>query len=92
MYNYQLAARLTQKKHKWVFCGDHIDCVFSHLVRQLYDTLSPSVLGYFQCAKLMLSVLVEAWGALHGVSVGHVTVVKEETILKRRRKKVRNFG
>ncbi len=70
MYNYQLAARLIQKKHKWVFCGDHINCVFSHLARQLYDTLSPNVLGSFQCAKLMLSVLVEARGVVDVVSVG----------------------
>jgi hypothetical protein len=77
MYNYQLATRLTRKKHKWVFCGDHIDCVFSHLARQLYDTLSPSVLGSFQCEKLMLSVLVEAGGVVDVVSVGLVTIVKE---------------
>ncbi len=92
MYNYQLVARLTRKKHKWVFCGDHIDCVFFHMARQLYDTLSPIVLGSFQCAKLMLSVLVEAGSAVDVVSVGPIIVAKEETILKRRRKKVRNFG
>jgi hypothetical protein len=80
MYSYQLAARLTRKKHKWVFCGDHIDCVFSHMARQLYDTLSPNVLGSFQCAKLMLSVLAEAGGAVDVVNVGHVIVVKEKTI------------
>jgi hypothetical protein len=70
-----------------VFCGDHIDCVFSHLARQLYDTLTPNVLGSFQCAKLT-SVLVEARGAVDVMIVGPITIiVKEKTILKRRRKK-----
>jgi hypothetical protein len=92
MYSYQLVIRLIQKKHKWVFCGDHIDYVFSHPARQLYDTFSPNVLGSFQCAKLMSLVLVEARGAADVVSVGHAIVAKEKIILKRRRKKVRNFG
>jgi hypothetical protein len=70
-----------------VFCGDHIDCVFSHLARQLYDTFTPDVLGSFQYAKLT-SILLEAKGAVDVVSVGLVTiVVKEETIMKRRRKR-----
>ncbi len=70
-----------------MFCGDHIDCIFFHLERQLYDTLTPNVLGSFQCAKLM-SVLVEAGGAMDVMGVGLITVVtKEETIMKRRRKK-----
>jgi len=87
MYSYQLAAKFIQKKHKWVFCGDHIGCVFSHLARQLYDTFTPNVLGSFQCAKLTF-VLLEAKGAVDVVSVGLGTiVVKEETILKRRRKR-----
>ncbi len=74
-------ARLTQKKHKRnMFCGDHMDCVFSHLARQLYATLSPSVLGSFQCANVMLSVLMEARGPVDVMSVGLVIVVKEETI------------
>ncbi len=60
---------------------------FSHLARQLYDTLTPNVLGSFQCAKLMY-VLLEARGAMDVVNVGLVIiVVKEETILKRRRKR-----
>jgi hypothetical protein len=57
------------------------------MARQLYDTLSPIVLGSFQCAKLMLSVLVEACGVVDVVSVGLITVAKEEKILKRRRKR-----
>jgi hypothetical protein len=57
------------------------------MARQLYDTLSPIVLGSFQCAKLMLSVLVEAGGVVDVVSVGLITVAKEERILKRRRKR-----
>jgi hypothetical protein len=70
-----------------VFCGDHIDCVFSHLARQLYDTLSPSVLGYFQYAKLT-SIPVEVGGAMDIMNVGLVIIVaKEKTILKRRRKR-----
>jgi len=92
MYIYQLAAKLTRKKHKWVYCDDHIDCVFSHLARQLYDTFSPSVLGSFQCAKLMSLVLAKARGAVDIVSVGPITIVKEKNIMKGRRKKVRNFG
>jgi hypothetical protein len=40
----------------------------------------------------MSSVLVEARGVVDVVSVAPVTVTKEETILKRRSKKVRNFG
>jgi hypothetical protein len=92
MYSYQIAVRLTQKKHKWVFCGDHIDYVFSHLARQLYDTFSPNVLGSFQCEKLMLSVLVEVGGGVDVVSVGPEIIIKEETIMKRNRKKVRNCG
>jgi hypothetical protein len=40
----------------------------------------------------MSSVLVEVGGVVDVVSVGLVTVAKEKTILKRRRKKVRNFG
>jgi hypothetical protein len=40
----------------------------------------------------MLSVLVEAGGAVDVVSVGPVIITKEKKILKRRRKKVRNFG
>ncbi len=75
-----------------MFYGDHMDCVFSHLARQLYATLSPSVLGSFQCAKLMLSVLMEAGGAVDVMNVGPVIVVKEETIQKSSKKKVRNFG
>jgi hypothetical protein len=87
MYSYQLIAKLIRKKHKWVFFGDHIDRVFSHLARQLYDTLTPNVLGSFQCAKLT-SVLLEVRGAMDVVNVGLVTIVaKEETILKRRRKR-----
>ncbi len=70
-----------------MFCGNHIDCVFFHMARQLYDTLSPIVLGSFQCAKLMLLVLVEAGGVVDVVSVGLITVAKEERILKRRRKR-----
>jgi len=70
-----------------VFCGDHIDCVSSHLARQLYDTLTPNVLGSFLCAKLTL-ILVEAGGVVDIVSVGPIIiVVEEETILKRRRKR-----
>jgi hypothetical protein len=57
MYSYQLAVRLIAKKHKWVFCGDHIDYVFFYMARQLYDTLIPNVLGSFQCAKLTLVLL-----------------------------------
>ncbi len=84
MYSYQLVISLTQKKHKWVFCSDHINYVFSHLERQLYDTLMPNVLGSFRCAKLVL-VLVEVGGEVDVVSVGPLTIVaKEETILKRR--------
>jgi hypothetical protein len=85
-------ARLTRKKHKWVFCGDHMDCIFFHLAKQLYVTFSPNVLGSFQCANVMLSVLMEAGGAVDVMSVGLVIVVKEETIRKRSRKEVRNFG
>jgi hypothetical protein len=40
----------------------------------------------------MLSVLVEARGVVDVVGVAPITVAKEETILKRRRKKIRNFG
>jgi len=61
------------------------------MVRQLYDTLSPNVLGSFQCAKLMSLVLVEAGGVVDVVNVGLVIVAKEETIMKKRKKKVRNF-
>ncbi len=60
-----------------MFCGDHIDCVFSHLERQLYDTLTPSVLGFFQCAKLTL-VLVEAGGAVDVMNVRPIIVVTKE--------------
>jgi hypothetical protein len=57
------------------------------MARQLYDTLSPNVLGSFQCAKLT-SILLEVRGAMDVVNVGLVTIVaKEETILKRRRKR-----
>jgi hypothetical protein len=62
------------------------------MARQLYDTLSPNVLGSFQCAKLMSSILVEAGGVVDVVNVGLVIVAKEETIIKRRKKQVRNFG
>jgi hypothetical protein len=50
------------------------------MARQLYVTLSPSVLGSFQCANVMLSILMEAGGAMDVMNVGPVIVVKEETI------------
>jgi hypothetical protein len=40
----------------------------------------------------MSSILVEIGGVVDVVSVGPAIVAKEETILKRRRKKVRIFG
>jgi len=40
----------------------------------------------------MLSVLMEAGGVVDIMSVGLVIVVEEETIRKKSKKKVRNFG
>jgi hypothetical protein len=40
----------------------------------------------------MSSILAKVGGAVDIVSIGPITIVKEKNIMKRRRKKVRNFG
>jgi len=87
MYSYQLVARLTQKKHKWVFCGDHIDCVFFDLARQLYEYPYPQCFGFFPMCKTNVSS-IGGGGVVDIMSVGLASIIaKEETILKRRRKR-----
>ncbi len=87
MYSYQLVARLTQKKHKWVFCGDHIDCVFFDLARQLYEYPYPQCFGFFPMCKTNVRS-IGGGGVVDIMSVGLASIIaKEETILKRRRKR-----